>query len=301
MATKKAKKTVTAVSAAHLSSAVSVQNIGALLRRPVGMSLHIGLNRVDPAHYGGWSGALTACEADANDMQAIAVSKGYTTTKRLTTTATSAVVMNDIRAAASRLRSGDIFLLTYSGHGGQTPDTNGDEAGFSSDGKDETWVLFDRQVVDDELYNLFGTFAAGVRIFVLSDSCHSGTVTREMLQPPIPGARLMPPDVADKTYKKNKKLYDEIQSLNPPMTRAAVLSSVLLISGCQDNQVSMDGPRNGLFTGKLRTVWNNGTFRGTYRQFRDRIAALMPATQSPNYFKAGAANATFEAQNPFTI
>jgi hypothetical protein len=268
------------------------------------MSLHIGLNRVDPAHYGGWSGTLAACEFDANDMQALAVSKGYTTTKRLTTQATATTVLNDIRMAASRLRSGDVFLLTYSGHGGQTPDTNSDEIGFSSDGKDETWVLFDRQVVDDELYNLFGTFAAGVRICVLSDSCHSGTVTRE-LPPPIvlgePAARLMPTEVAETTYKKNKKLYDEIQMLNPPLTRAAVFSTVLLISGCQDNQVSLDGARNGLFTAKLRAVWSNGTFRGTYRQFRNRIAALMPATQTPNYFKVGAANAAFEAQNPFNI
>lgn len=304
MATKKAKKAITAVSATQLSGAVSIQNIPTLLRRPVGMSLHIGLNRVDPAHYGGWSGALAACEFDANDMQALAVSKGYTTTKRLTTQATATTVLNDIRMAASRLRSGDIFLLTYSGHGGQTPDRNGDEVGNSSDSKDETWVLFDRQVVDDELYNLFGTFAAGVRICVLSDSCHSGTVTRELPPPNIaggPAARLMPPEVAETTYKKNKKLYDEIQMLNPPLTRAAVFSTVVLISGCQDNQVSLDGARNGLFTAKLRAVWSNGTYRGTYRQFRNRIAALMPATQTPNYFKVGATNATFEAQNPFNI
>ena len=36
------------------------------------LSLHIGLNSVSPAHYGGWSGELTACEFDANDMAAIA-------------------------------------------------------------------------------------------------------------------------------------------------------------------------------------------------------------------------------------
>ena len=30
-----------------------------------GVSVHIGINEVDPAHYGGWTGALNACEADA--------------------------------------------------------------------------------------------------------------------------------------------------------------------------------------------------------------------------------------------
>jgi len=39
---------------------------------PRGISLHIGLNRVDPAHYAGWNGALSACEADANSMEALA-------------------------------------------------------------------------------------------------------------------------------------------------------------------------------------------------------------------------------------
>ena len=29
-----------------------------------GVSLHIGLNSVDPKHYGGWSGDLVACEFD---------------------------------------------------------------------------------------------------------------------------------------------------------------------------------------------------------------------------------------------
>ena len=34
-----------------------------------GISIHIGLNHVDPKHYQGWDGALNACIADANDMR----------------------------------------------------------------------------------------------------------------------------------------------------------------------------------------------------------------------------------------
>lgn len=40
-------------------------------KAPIGLSLHIGLNAVDPKHYGGWRGDLVACEFDANDMAAI--------------------------------------------------------------------------------------------------------------------------------------------------------------------------------------------------------------------------------------
>ena len=51
------------------------------------------------------------------------------------------------------------------------PDASADEP----DRTDETWVLFDRQLVDDELYEMWPQFVPGVRILVLSDSCHSGT------------------------------------------------------------------------------------------------------------------------------
>ena len=253
-----------------------------------GLSLHLGLNRVDPAHYGGWDGALTACEFDAKDMTALAKARGFTTQRLLTAQATSAAVIGAIQQAATTLKSGDIFFLSYSGHGGQVPDTNGDDV----DGQDETWVLFDRELVDDEMYALWGRFAAGVRIVMLSDSCHSGTMARVM---PIflranagmvmpPRVRLMPPDVALKTYRRNKALYDGIQRKTTSAEKARVRATVVLISGCQDNQLSLDGPRNGLFTEKLRKVWNGAKFTGTHKQFRNKISALMPASQTPNYY-----------------
>lgn len=86
---------------------------------PVGASIHIGLNAVDPKHYSGWDGQLTACEFDANDMQALAKTQGFTkVTKRLTKRATRNRVLADIKAAAAKLKRNDIFFLTYSGHGG---------------------------------------------------------------------------------------------------------------------------------------------------------------------------------------
>lgn len=49
-----------------------------------GISLHIGLNAVDPQHYQGWSGVLAACELDANDMTMIAKKAGFQPTTLLT-------------------------------------------------------------------------------------------------------------------------------------------------------------------------------------------------------------------------
>ena len=42
-----------------------------------GMSLHIGVNSVNPDHYGGWSGPLNACEADAEDLMSLAENGDY--------------------------------------------------------------------------------------------------------------------------------------------------------------------------------------------------------------------------------
>ena len=113
-----------------------------------GRSLHIGLNAVARAHYGGWSGRLAACEFDANDMAAIARSRGIRPKVLLTKAATRAKVLAGIRSAATRLKKGDLFLLTYSGHGGQLPDVTSEE----KDGRDETWCLYDGELIDDELY-----------------------------------------------------------------------------------------------------------------------------------------------------
>jgi len=275
---------------------------------PKGISLNIGLNSVSPAHYGGWSGDLTACEADAEDMAAIAA-KGFAVTKLLTKAATRAKVAGALANAAKTLKAGDIFLLSYSGHGGQLPDKNNDE----DDGQDETWCLYDGEMVDDELNVAYAKFAKGVRILVFSDSCHSGTVTKAAYYHAagVGGAvkdsatpyRFMPPEIALRTYRQNQAFYDRIlKNVTPGKAgMASVKASVLLISGCQDNQLSADGDFNGLFTANLLRAWDNGNFKGGYKLFHKQIVRRMPPDQTPNYFMTGAANPVFEKQTPFKV
>jgi Caspase domain len=118
---------------------------------PGGLALTVGLNSVDPKHYSGWSGELNACEADAEDMTSVVKSQGFKVTTLLTKDATRERVIEKIREASKTLKSGDIFMLSYSGHGGQLPDRNEDEA----DAMDETWCLYDGELVDDEMYILY--------------------------------------------------------------------------------------------------------------------------------------------------
>lgn len=65
-----------------------------------GISVHLGLNKVDPAHYDGWDGALNACEFDAHDMLALAESRGFEPTVILTKEATADAVVAVINKAA---------------------------------------------------------------------------------------------------------------------------------------------------------------------------------------------------------
>lgn len=276
-----------------------------------GVSLHIGLNQVDPGHYAGWAGELAACEADATSMEAIAKSSGYATRVLLTASATRASVSEAIRHAAGSLVAGDIFLVSYAGHGGQVPDVNGDEPDFA----DETWCLYDGQLIDDELHQLWKGFATGVRVLVFSDSCHSGTVTRaargeldinavakELLAFGIqtPRYRFMPPAAVLNTYRANKDFYDQLGK-SVPSEQGAPNATVRLLSGCQDDQTSADGPFNGLFTGMLLKVWNDGAFEGDYARFHAEIVKRMPSWQRPNHLVIGPGAPEFDRQKPFAI
>jgi hypothetical protein len=277
-----------------------------------GYSLHLGLNTVDPAAYGGWSGPLNACEADANDMFALATNAGFEPSVLLTSKATRGAVLGALENLAKKVSAGDIVLVTNSSHGGQVSDANNDEDDFL----DETWCLFDGQLIDDELYAMWAKFPANVRIVVLSDSCHSGSVVRGAVPPVVtPGStfavaeaaavdtrslpRRMPPELIARAYQAQKQLYDSLQA-SKPVTEVGIKASVLLISGCQDPQTSLDGPFNGAFTGALLRVWNNGNFQGSYRSFHRKIQQQLPLTQQPNLMTIGT-GPLFAHQPPFAI
>jgi hypothetical protein len=277
---------------------------------PTGLSLHIGLNRVDSTHYkdghgNPWSGHLNACENDACSMQALADNQHFQSQLILTEQATSQQIIEVIKQSAQMLQEGDIFFITYSGHGGQVPDHNSEFG--EDDGLDETWCLYDRQVVDDELYALWSKFRPGVRILVLSDSCHSGSVAKDPLnamldsQPERPAIKALPFDVVEATYKANQAAYDDIQAQCEDSESVEVAASVILISGCQDSQSSMDGSEYGLFTGTLLHVWREGKFKGNIKTFHRRIVEHMPFYQVPNLFKVGTGTGKFERQRPFMI
>lgn len=138
---------------------------------------------------------------------------------------------------------------------------------------------------------------------------------------------MMPPAVGLQVYRQHQAFYDRLQhdieraasrgrapvdpddalanvttTLNPRLETIAARckASVILISGCQDNQTSMDGEHNGAFTGQLLRVWNKGAFVGNYARFHAAIKAGMEARQTPNLFTLGPVQA-FLKQDAFRV
>ena len=274
-----------------------------------GVSLHIGINEVDASHYAGWSGTLEACERDADAMHAIATQQGFESSLLKTKSATRAAVIEHIKRLAGEhgLRDGDIFLLTYAGHGGQVTDVDGDE----DDLKDETWCLFDGHLLDDELNLLWADFSPGVRILLFSDSCHSGSVSKgegfgassedalSAESEPV-RYRFMPRDAAVRTFRENRDFYTDLQ-LQIPDPRPRIHATVRLISGCQDDQLSAEVFGSGRFTRALKRLWSDGAFVGCYADFHREICALLPSTQQPVHTVLGPPNPSYDEQRPFTI
>lgn len=97
--------------------------------------------------------------------------------------ATRPAVLDAWASMVDRSAPGDLLVMSYAGHGSQEPEH---QPGSEADGLDETLLLAgftpgppgnaDR-ILDDELAVMLAR-AAGRRVVVIADSCHSGTVTR---------------------------------------------------------------------------------------------------------------------------
>ena len=112
----------------------------------------------------------------------------------------------------------------------------------------------------------------------------------------------MPGDIATRTFNKNRDFYlDVLQAIPAKRKRVSPQASVRLLSGCQDNQLAADGASNGLFTSKLKEVYDNGAFKWNYEVFHREIATRMPPDQTPNHLVTGPRDQLFDAQRPFEI
>ena len=272
-----------------------------------GISIHIGLEYFNPKEYEGQRGVLPTCKQDMLEMQKIAKNQKFTSSQLLLNEkATRDNVVSVITLASQELHKGDMLFISYSGHGTYFEDkTKGRD-----EKEDESWCLYDGFLLDDELHYFWTLFNEGVRIFMISDSCHSGTMAKYIVNENTPIEESFSKDTAKNLYLKRKKYYDEIKQRANRAKEKEIKATVMFIAGCQDNESSYIFPpdKNSLLTLVLNKVWNDGEFEGTTKEFFEAIkkrvrdiAKKKRKYQTPNLYVIGKENRAFQNQKPFSI
>lgn len=229
-------------------------------------ALLIGIN------YIGTSNQLQGCIKDTinvnNLLQQTFSYNNFTLLTDLTNKKpTKSTIMTELTTLLVNSKEGDNLFFLYSGHGTHTTDLNGDEL----DGQDEMIFPLDAFsvktcITDDELSKVIhDNLKSGVKLFMLFDSCFSGTVV-------------------DLKYN----YLDSIEIVvNPNVTETK--GQVIMISGCQDNQTSADAYVN--FNGKndysgamtysfLQTIVNLGT-KITYKTLLTNMRNILSTNGYP--------------------
>ena len=258
-----------------------------------GISLHVGVNVTS---IGGTS--LVGCVNDATEMAIIAEQHGFEVLEVVADTkATFNYVTGKIKEAATQLGPGDIFFFTFSGHGSFIPDEveDDDELDF----RDETLVLHDFMLCDDYLAReLWPRFAEGVRILMIADSCHSGTVASIVEGGNSTTTKALSDADRIEHLANNSQFYeDNCENL----VEKPIGATVLQIGACEDFDTTADGSPNSAFTQKLLDVVRGAMPPNDYVKLVADLKDLLVATQVPQLTRVGVGNPAFEAQNPFKI
>ncbi|MGV1010251.1 MAG: caspase family protein [Dermatophilaceae bacterium] len=220
-------------------------------------ALCVGINQFAHLPMASW---LNGCVNDANDMAAMLGGRGFPaadTTVLTEAAATKPAIMGALTSMVTSAVAGDHLVFSFSSHGTQVPDTDGDEA----DHADEAFATYDiaqkgsqwdvnTVIVDDELRVLLEKLPKGVLMEVFLDTCHSGTGLRA--EDLLSGRRprfLPPPTVSGMRTVDNalrRGTVNEVVKALPSGSRP------VLYAGCRADQTSADatfgGRSSGAFT-----------------------------------------------------
>ena len=250
--------------------------------------LCVGIN-----DYPGAASDLSGCVNEAMDWSSLLSSRGYSGVVMLDSAAIKQNVVSELERIVSGLRYRDRFVFTYSGHGTWVPDGDGDEI----DGRDEALCCHDLYsgglLTDDELHRIFSKARYGTQITVLSDSCHSGTVARGLLDPNAATNRV-PKFVSPGILPTIPVTIERAMEVERYATRLATSrTGPVLISGCDDPEYSYDawfGNRaNGAFTRAAIDTFKapSGPPR-SFREWHRRIRGMLPSSTYPQTPQLGA-------------
>jgi metacaspase-1 len=195
--------------------------------------------------------------------------------------ATRGAILTELKGLLAGSRAGDVLVFTNSSHGTQILDRgDGDES------IDEAICPIDYDsglLVDDDLRELFSGLPEGVALSVISDSCHSGSVTRDLEEPNYPPA-----------YSSRERWLDwEFLPAELRPTAAAVSKGAerypesgmreVLLAGCRDTESSYDARLGADFHGAMThhalEAIRAANYRISYEALAGRLTQLFSQSQ----------------------
>ena len=222
---------------------------------------------------------LKGCVNDARAWSAL-LRKQYDFTSAdvrvlLDKAATHKKVTDGLKALLAGAKSGDVLVFTNSSHGTYVADANSDE----TDRYDEAMCPYDCKkelLTDDQLWTLFSDIPRGVRLTVISDSCHSGSVLRA-------AEGVATPDDRRKRFLNPRNLrrpeISDVRVKATPEPRPESAQKALLLSGCRSNQYSYDaafGSRyHGAMTYYALQVIEDAGYKLTYDALATRLRGAL--------------------------
>lgn len=264
-----------------------------MAKRSPKRALCIGTNYVGTGYN------LSGCINDVLDWSELLQKRGFTVSSLVEERATRENILTAISEHVGNAKMNDSVIITFSGHGTFVRDLDGDE----DDQNDEAICPHDVTdgaiITDDELYRLFNERGRRVKVAFISDSCHSGTLTRFAREPGAAivrvGERDFPSRVATKTRVRFlpptniKKLKKSLMPTAAMGTRNAstAMTSALLLGGSRDFEYSYDawfeGRANGAFTRNAIDTFNAmpKTPKATYAKLFSEVRKRLPSQQYP--------------------
>ena len=204
------------------------------------------------------------------------------------------VVLEELRSAARRCRPGDLFVFYYSGHGAEQ------DGATAAEQEDQLLLTYDKPIVDNELAEIWPTFSKDVRIVVITDSCHSGTVTRGAMRT---AGRWRVPSIGVKSLtSRTIDSHSDGRTTRSGETRGAdetgFEGTLLHLAACRDSQEAEDVGIGGAFTVALLNSWKPNS---SYLGLSDRVAEEMPNGQENQLNVYGAWKTMIKEQFAFTV
>jgi len=216
-------------------------------------------------NYIGTKNALRGCIIDAKNIQHMLKTKyNYNNIKLLTDESsdkpTKTVILNEMTNLLRNSNENDELFISFSGHGTYTTDQNNDE----KDGKDELFVPLDLKCIRDDDFKkiVLSNLKKNVKLFILFDCCHSGSMLDLKYQ------------YLDSTNYNNVSVNNYSKE---------TLGSVYMISGCMDSQTSADAYINNNFQGAMTWSLLHILDKNEELTWKELISNMRECLKNSNY------------------